>query len=87
MKEALSFLPQQDAALRAGTRPDEIILQEGDKIMLKRAFWGHRPGTIGRVAVLHKPSPVNHYIGKLKLPGSDFAGFTLDDIPSLFTKI
>ena len=87
MKEAPMFLvqPSSLAALRACNKPDEIILQEWDKIILKRSFWGHRPGTVGRIAALYAHGPRSQYIGKVKLPGSDLASFTIDDINALFT--
>jgi hypothetical protein len=88
LREAASFLPQQDAALRQQRGPDEIILQEGDKIKLLRLFWGHKAGTKGRVYCLFKTlTPVNGYVGRLRFRGSDPVMFRPEDVNTLFIKI
>lgn len=44
--------------------------QKGQRLRLKRNFWGHKPGTKGRVTSTHAPISPYDYTAKMRLKGS-----------------
>lgn len=59
--------------------------KRGDRIRLLRYFHGRKPGDRGSiVAMLDKPSPVNGFIGKLRLKGIQPLYFSKKDVGDLF---
>lgn len=59
----------------------------GSRVALRRAFWGHKPGTKGRITKRHDASPVNRYTGTLKLRGSPLASVRDEDEGDLFDTL
>jgi hypothetical protein len=62
-------------------------MEKGQRVTLKRPFWGHKPGTQGRIARTHPPDKVNRYSGKLKLKGSPLASVRPEDEGDLFDDL
>jgi len=58
--------------------------EESQRVALKRPFWGHKPGTKGKLTPGHSPDPVNKYTGKLRLKGSPPASVTDKDKGDLY---
>jgi hypothetical protein len=59
------------------------MLEKGQKLRLKRAMWGHKPGTVGKVTKVHPATPVNAYTAQMKFKGSpkmSVADKDLDDL-------
>ena len=65
---------------------EKQVLQKGDRVALKRKFWGHPVGAKARITSRHAPSPVNKYTGKMKLRGSPLASFSDKDEGDLFQR-
>jgi hypothetical protein len=62
-------------------------MEKGQRVTLKRPFWGHKPGTQGRITRTHPPDKVNRYSGKLKLKGSPLASVSPEDEGDLFDAL